>query len=365
MKVEWLRIYHYRLPLTRPLSVPGNPHWEREGFMLEIGDEEGRTAWGEAAPLPGLSSENSATTFRLLLQPLQFLKAASLPETPHELLEQLARTPFTLPPGVQFGWEMALLNLLSARQGQPLARLFNPNPPAEVVLNALLTGADQPLPEEAQRLIAAGYPSLKIKVGRRPLEQDISTVRKIQSLLPDTITLRLDANRAWSLEQAVWFCRSIAPRQIEYLEEPLQPQESLAELPRRTGCSLALDESLQELRPETFRPFAGLTTVVLKPGFILTLGEALRWTAWSLGRGLRPVFSSSFYAGPATAFLAEIAAALAPAAFPQGLDPYRWLADDVLEDPLQIHRGRLHLADCREKAHRVQQNKLELLGEFL
>lgn len=123
--------------------------------------------------------------------------------------------------------------------------------PAAASVNGLLDcqGSPEEAAAEAAALLAAGppYAALKVKVGRRadPLE-DAAALLAIRAAVGPGVRLRADANRAWSLDQAAAFARAAAGAALEYVEEPTADPADLAELHRRTGLPLALDESVDE-----------------------------------------------------------------------------------------------------------------------
>lgn len=123
--------------------------------------------------------------------------------------------------------------------------------PAATLVNGLLDcqGPPAEAAAEAAALLAAGppYAALKVKVGRRadPLE-DAAALLAIRAAVGPGVRLRADANRAWSLEQAVAFARAVPAAVLEYVEEPTKDPADLAELYRRTALPLALDESVDQ-----------------------------------------------------------------------------------------------------------------------
>ena len=129
-------------------------------------------------------------------------------------------------PSVRFGLELAVWNLYAASSGKSLPELFAGQPRARVPVNGLLAGSWDEVLEEAQRMKNAGYEAVKLKVGARTVAEDARLVRKLVEEPGNTISLRLDANRAWDYEQAAEFLRG-APR-FEYLEEPLADPRAAA-----------------------------------------------------------------------------------------------------------------------------------------
>jgi L-alanine-DL-glutamate epimerase-like enolase superfamily enzyme len=85
----------------------------------------------------------------------------------------------------------------------------------------------------------------KVKVGSG-LAQDLERLRSIRELAGTAVPICVDANMAWSLEQAVEAVLAFEDLAISWYEEPL-PRRAFAdyrELRRRTGAKVMLDESL-------------------------------------------------------------------------------------------------------------------------
>lgn len=279
----------------------------------------------------------------------------------------------------------------------PLAQLLDGSPaaPASAAVNGLLDC--QGSPEEAAAEAAAllqrqPFASLKVKVGRRgDPAADAAALLAIRAAVGPAVALRADANRAWSLPEALAFGVAAAPAGLEYIEEPTSRPGDAAELHRRTGIPLALDESVDEGErgPERMQhasppgsasdalgmcfcscslipvclpahlppfPFAGLVgphaldaerysegvaALVLKPSVLGGFERCAELAAWAAARGMRAVVSSAFETSHGTAQLAQLAAALdaslaAPAgsgsrsATAHGLATLSWFAEDLV-----------------------------------
>ena len=91
-----------------------------------------------------------------------------------------------------------------------------------------------------------GYTSFKLKVGASPIAADARKVASLRTAIENDLSIRLDANRAWTLKQAETALHAFYPYGIEFLEEPLRsPQPGdMRRLSDATGVALALDESL-------------------------------------------------------------------------------------------------------------------------
>ena len=95
--------------------------------------------------------------------------------------------------------------------------------------------------------VLARYPGVttfKIKVAEKgqSLDDDIRRVETVRYLRPDA-TLRVDANRGWSVDEAVEAAEKLG--ELEYIEQPCATVEELAEVRRRVSTPIAADESIR------------------------------------------------------------------------------------------------------------------------
>ena len=317
-----ITLYRYDLPFARPVATRHGPLARRTGLLIRVGD-----IWGEAAPWPGLSRESlDAAEAELKIW--------------HE--HQTSGCAFS-PRCSSVAFAMETVTEMSA-----VGRVSDPAPTAKVSINGLLS--DEPMQPALRALSAAGFQTLKIKVGRHSVRADAERVLEVRRQVGPDMPLRLDANRAWTLADALEFGRRIAAVQIEYIEEPLQNPAELPAFHEHSGLPMALDESLLEQPLEKFRNWRGVRAVVIKPTILggLCAAERLATTATELG--WLPVFSAVYESGVGIRALAHLAARCGAPRVAMGFDTYRCLADDVLQPRLTIHDGALDLqeADCAE-----------------
>jgi O-succinylbenzoate synthase len=325
LRWHWLR---FALPL-RALLPSGEQ--VRYGGLIRV-DGEGGTGWGEVAPLPGLSSETLAEAERALWDYLQRLPDR-LPENPDSLAEVLDVVLRTAPASVRWGIELALVGWMAARTGKRLDTWLASSPAPFVKVNALLS------PKEGKAALQAigeiGYQAVKLKVGRHSLAEDIQRVREVRAAVGPAVEIRLDANRAWTLSEALTFVEAVADLNIAYLEEPVKKVEDLAPFARLSPIPLALDETLMAYRDQPLVNWAFAHVVVLKPIGLGGVFKALQRAREAQALDLEVVWSSAFESGVGTrGVLALAAASQSPAA--AGLDPYRWLAADAVLPPLAL-----------------------------
>jgi O-succinylbenzoate synthase len=358
MRLARFDLYRYGLPFSRPFTLGGITHFQREGLLLKLFGDDGSEGWGETAPLPGFSVERqgeAASQLRWLASSMIGRKVREDWVDPYgEFGDELDR----LAPSVRFGFELAVWNLYAASSGRTLPEVVTPFPRAVVPVNGLLAGAPPEVLVEARRMRDAGYRSIKLKVGTRTVAEDVDLVRALGEELGESISLRLDANRAWDYQEAAEFLRGTAGVRFESVEEPLADPARLPGLVREFGVPVALDESLVGIEPEKVeKTFA--VAFVLKPTLLGGISRTLRVAERALRLGVTPVISSAYESGVGTAALVALAAGIGVRPVPAGLDPYRAMAEDILETPLKLPAPDVYVRETADASRSIEVGRLE------
>ncbi len=316
-------LYRYHLPLVQPMRFSWGEVRRREGLLVRyiMGDAVG---WGEAAPLPEYSPDTLEEAERALRVGIEHW---------HKMLDGDALVPPPLPDRLPPSARMALSDAYRS------ATFFEHGPQPLVThidLAALLTSADpSELHRETERAMTSGAcRAVKLKVGGRSVADDLLRVEAVVRALGNRTTLRLDANRAWSADQALAFWSSLQSRGVapKFVEEPTADIAEWPEL-RARGMPLAFDETLRHWTPETFPHWHLATAVVLKPTILGGYDATTEWIEAAHAHGVAPVLSGCFESGVGHRMVA-LAAAQTDA--PAGLGTYRALAGDVLTDRLLL-----------------------------
>ncbi|MBD5656357.1 MAG: mandelate racemase/muconate lactonizing enzyme family protein [Candidatus Eremiobacteraeota bacterium] len=208
-KLERLDLTLVRVPLMRPYELAFGPLEAFDTIVVEATLDDGRTGLGEATiTLSGYTNEVLGECWDFAREFADRFAGADTTATRAALVPHCVRFPFTT---TAFGTaiEMAL--------GSPLLAVETP---ARVPILGLLQGADEAaLARDMDRLIEAGFQTLKFKVGR-DVENDLRRVATVQALLDGRATIRLDANRGFTREEGCRFASSLDPTGIELFEQP-------------------------------------------------------------------------------------------------------------------------------------------------
>lgn len=305
--------------LGRAAGAAGRPSAYREGLVLTLRDGDGHVGQGEASPLPGHSTETFAEVTRALLDVVP-----RLGEVSEEVGEVLARFPaLDALPSARGALEVAVLDLLARRAGVPLAAQAG-HDAGRVGCNAQ-PGAllDDDVAARCEEAVARGFDVLKLKVGADDFTQERKVLAALRARWPE-VTWRLDANGAWTLDEARRRLDALDGLGVAYVEQPCAEVFALGE----RAVPWAADEALLDAGARArllgdADARRGCAAVVVKP---TALGwRAARETARAAGAlGLGVVVTHLLDGPVALAAACELARSL-PSAWACGLDRHAGL----------------------------------------
>jgi len=145
--------------------------------------------------------------------------------------------------------DTALWDLRCLRAGEPLWRLAGGHrqrvPLYDTEGGWLHIEVDE-LVENALASKAAGWPGVKVKVGKPSLREDVRRLAALRDALGPDIEIMVDANQSMTLAEARRRAHAFEPFELSWLEEPL-PADDLtghARLAAGTSIPVAVGESL-------------------------------------------------------------------------------------------------------------------------
>ena len=298
--------------LAKPVLVGGIRTDEREiAYVAAAGlqDPDYPSRVGEAAPLPGLHTET-------LDEVMDAFEGEAQDAVFADSLEDCDRMLADEPPSLRFALESIWLGWRAYQQDTVPARVLRADARDHVDVCALVDAApDADVPD--------GTRAVKVKVGRLGAEREREALHALLARLGPDVEIRLDANRAWSLDEAVARLQGVDPARIAFIEEPLVDPTQLPALYARTGVPVALDESLHEAEFRALWDEDAVAAFVVKPSRC-GIYRTLSWDAHAVAQGKRVVVSSCFESGVGLSMLAQIAAALRSDGGPAGLGTMRW-----------------------------------------
>ncbi|HSZ70551.1 MAG TPA: mandelate racemase/muconate lactonizing enzyme family protein [Solirubrobacteraceae bacterium] len=237
-----LELERRTLTLATPLETSYGAVRERELVNVELTDGDGVTGYGEAAPLEAYDGVSTDRVQRVL-ESYRPVLARSGDMNGAQVIEA-CRVIEDLPAALA-AIDLALWDRAGRRAGRPVARLLSDDPVARVPVNATLTALDRRgAAEQAAAAVRAGYSCLKLKVGAG---DDAGRVAATRAAAGPAVALRLDANGAWDVEQAVATIDALSPAGLELVEEPAHGLQAMREIRERVAVRVSIDETAGEL----------------------------------------------------------------------------------------------------------------------
>ncbi len=226
--------------LRAPLVSSRDSVSVRPLILLALRDKrDGLTGFGEAAPLHGYDGIDDANVLAAL-DACAPLLAASDGRDREALLVQCAELA-PLPQALA-AIDLALWDLAGKRAGEPVWRLLGAAAAAPVEVNATI-GALHPAAagKAAAHACAAGFETVKVKVGDR---DDTGRIEAVRAAAGDALQIRIDANGAWSVQEAIAALGALAPLRIECCEEPVHGLAAIERVATASNVPIALDETV-------------------------------------------------------------------------------------------------------------------------
>jgi L-Ala-D/L-Glu epimerase len=233
-----LRIEHVEARLRSPFASGSGSIHARELLLVELEVADGLSGFGEAAPLPVYDGVAIADV-RAALEDCRAVLSDSDGRAREELLAACARAA-VLPQAVA-AIDVALWDLAGRREAEPVWRLLGADEAAPVDVNATIGSPDRASAASAAASArAAGFRCVKVKVATG---DDPGRLAAIRAVAGTRMAIRLDANGAWSVPEAIASLRVLEPVGIELCEEPVAGLGAVAEVSAHMGIPVAIDET--------------------------------------------------------------------------------------------------------------------------
>lgn len=328
-----VEIQQFSVRLDSPLETARGTIDARDGFLVRI-ETDGLNGLGEATPLVGWTESYDECRDGL----------ARAQRIADELDWGIALGKLEAP-AARHGLSLALAEGRATIQNQPLYRSLGESADRtveSVPVNATL-GADEPtaLANRARAAVDYGYPAVKVKVGTNGIEDDIERIRAVRNAVGDDVELRVDANGAWTFDQASEAIEALAALDVAYVEQPLPTAElsSHASL-RGNGVDIALDESLATHSVSDIISANAADVIVLKPMVLGGPDRAVEAARDCREADIDPIISTTIDAVVARVGAVHVAASI-PEVRACGLATGERLATDLARDPAPVNNGRI------------------------
>lgn len=252
------------LEFKRPSGTSRGVMTEKETWFIVL-EENGKKGIGECGILRGLSADDREDYEEKLKWTCENIHLGQT-----TLWESLLEFP-----SIQFGIEMAFLSLKSDNPYLLFPSDFT-NTSQSIIINGLVwMGEASFMKEQIEEKLANGFNCIKLKIGAIDFQKELELLQFIRShFSAQQIEIRVDANGAFALNDALDKLKQLNQFQIHSIEQPIKKGniKAMKELCKTTPFPIALDEELlgvfsfeekekllQEIKPQY---------IILKPSFV-------------------------------------------------------------------------------------------------
>jgi L-alanine-DL-glutamate epimerase-like enolase superfamily enzyme len=229
-----LHVQGLDLPLKHRFTIAHQSREVQETLIVRL-EEDGLFGLGESTtnPFYGITLDN----MREALEKFKPVLLGGKWNTPAELWE-LGKEVFRDNPFAQCALDQAAWDLYTKKKGKKLYEYLDLNPQRIPTTNFTI-GIDT-VEKMCAKLREVNWPIYKIKLGT---DQDLEIVRELRK--NTNSIFRVDANCAWTVDQAISYSEELALLGVEFIEQPLAKDnlEGMREVFAHSKLPLIADES--------------------------------------------------------------------------------------------------------------------------
>jgi O-succinylbenzoate synthase len=300
---------------------------------------------GECGPLKGLSIDDRPD-FEVQLQEVctRLNKRSWENQDPEDIASSVVPDAF---PSIRFGVETALYDLISGGKRRIFDNGFSRSK-ASIPINGLVwMGSKEFMLEQIDQKLEQGYTCIKMKIGAINFEEECRLLEYIRRRFSSSdITIRVDANGAFTANDALQKLQQLAAYDLHSIEQPVKQgqQELMAHLCKESLLPIALDEELIGVHEpakklqllETIRP----QYIILKPTLVGGFRSSREWISLAEQMGIGWWITSALESNIGLNAISQFTANY-NISMPQGLGTGQ-LYHNNIPSPLVIHQGKLH-----------------------
>lgn len=339
--IQW---HPYRVPFVQSFRTAHGILTERLGMLVLVHTNASIIGVGEIAPLPEFSGGNLVQAEKLLPSLATQLRGKTLAEALASISVVSTNEGYA---SVYCGLEVALLDAQGKGEYKSVAQLLAPpaSPPkAQVLVNAVINAPEREAARAAtQAAKEKGFGCVKLKVGMAiSLEEELARIAAVREVLGPTVQLRLDANEAWTLPEALIFLSRCVPYDIQYIEQPVHAEHlhEMRVLRNSTPIPIAADEAVTGLASaRTILDNHAADVLIIKPQLAGGLRVGQQIVLEAAQSGVQCVITSTLESGIGVVAALHLAAATPEIILACGLSTLSLLSENLLAAELPIVNG--------------------------
>ncbi|WP_448529272.1 o-succinylbenzoate synthase [Raineya sp.] len=247
---------------------------EKKNYFIRIWDKSNPhiQGVGEVNVLKGLSLDDRADLEQKITEILQKYQNQTLQSTDLEAF-----------PAIRFALETAEKDLANGGKKRIFPSAFTEGKTFIPINGLIWMGSKEWMLSQIRQKVEKGFTCLKMKIGALDFETELSILHSIRKEFPSPqeMILRVDANGAFSAQEALKKLEKLSHYQIHSIEQPIAPNqiEQLAQICEKSPVPIALDEELIGKNHQKRQLLQSIKPhfIVLKPALLGGFAESEAW----------------------------------------------------------------------------------------
>lgn len=291
---------------------------------------------GECSIIPKLSIDDKPEIEDKLIQLVHRINNGDIPDI-SEYKEW---------PAIQFALETALNDLAYESPFSPYPGDFSTGKKTIYINGLIWMGDTEFMHHQIQEKLDSGFNCIKIKIGAIDFESEIQLLKSIrENFSADQIEIRVDANGAFSYEDALTKLEQLSKYDIHSIEQPIAPKQwkEMAALCVQSPIPIALDEELIGIIDAGDKiqmlQFIQPQYIILKPSLIGGITSSEEWISIAEKNGIGWWATSALESNIGLNAIAQWVSTK-ETCMPQGLGTGKLFTNNI-DAPLDIQKGAL------------------------
>lgn len=244
MRITGMSSWDADMGNTRPYTIAFKSIEKVRNVFVEITLENGITGLGSGNPSEYVTGESYEACLNAIREENGGFPVGrdirELRQLIYELTERLPKNP-----AARAAFDIALHDAYAQWVGLPLVRVLGQKHKSLATSVTIGIKSVEETLEEAREYVKNGFTILKVKLGK-DIEEDVERLIKLRGEFGKKVTIRIDANQGYTVEQTIDFYHKTLQLDLELLEQPLPARsvEEMRKLPGSIKEKIAADESL-------------------------------------------------------------------------------------------------------------------------
>lgn len=327
----------YILNFKRPSGTSRGVMKTKETWFITI-DFDGKLGIGECGILRGLSIDDRSDyeeKLQWVCRNINLGLEVLLPE-----IEEF--------PSIQFGLEMAFRSLNSDSPFHLFPSQFTLGNESIPINGLIWMGTKDFMKQQIKEKLAAGFSCIKLKIGAIDFKTELELLKSIRNeFSASDIELRVDANGAFLVEEALEKLKYLSELELHSIEQPIKQGQwtEMAKLCELTPLPIALDEELIGVFNVTNKAKLLQTIqpqyIILKPSLVGGLKGSTEWINLANNQNIGWWITSALESNIGLNAIAQWTYSLKTNMY-QGLGTGSLFTNNF-ESPLQVKNGTLQI----------------------